>query len=295
MSSIKVSIIIPIYNVAKYVEKCIQSVFNQTYSNIEIIIVDDCGTDNSMEIIYNIISNYDRNKYLIKHHHKNLGISAARNTGINTATGDYIYFLDSDDYIYPYCIESFVSILQDFPNVDMIIGSSNFHPLRNNLSTFYHNHCVIKGLLLKDELLPVSAWNKFINKTFIINHKLFFYENIVYEDVLYNWDIAKHINSIAFNKTETYYYRSDNPNSIMHHYGNKEMDSEVIIIKQMVRSISLKKLSSQLIKILHFSHTAYVRRYGNHEIIIIRYINVLFFLFMTIVLAPNRLRNCKKN
>ena len=93
----KVSIIIPVYNVDSYIETCLQSVFNQTYQNIEVIIVDDCGTDHSMEIVEKVVSTY-KGTFSIKilHHNLNSGLSAARNTGIKNATGEYIYFLDSD-------------------------------------------------------------------------------------------------------------------------------------------------------------------------------------------------------
>ena len=96
----KISIIIPIYNVAPYVERCLYSALNQSYEDIELVLVDDCGTDNSMNIVSEVVEKYVGNKKisLFKHEH-NLGLSAARNTGIKNATGDYLLFLDSDDEI----------------------------------------------------------------------------------------------------------------------------------------------------------------------------------------------------
>ena len=92
----KISIIIPIYNVAPYVERCLYSALNQSYEDIELVLVDDCGTDNSMNIVSEVVEKYVGNKkiLLFKHEH-NLGLSAARNTGIKNATGDYLLFLDS--------------------------------------------------------------------------------------------------------------------------------------------------------------------------------------------------------
>lgn len=87
----KVSIIIPVYNVAPYVEECIQSVLRQDYKNLEIIIIDDCGTDNSMELVEKLVKNSSRDIVILKHDY-NKGLSAARNTGIRRATGDYIFF-----------------------------------------------------------------------------------------------------------------------------------------------------------------------------------------------------------
>ena len=94
----KVSIIIPIYNVESYIANCLHSVFNQTYKDLEIILVDDCGTDKSMNIAMESINKYKSSFYIkVIHHKENKGLSAARNSGIKEATGDYIYFLDSDD------------------------------------------------------------------------------------------------------------------------------------------------------------------------------------------------------
>ncbi len=90
----RVSVIIPVYNSSKHIKECIESVINQTYNNIEIIVVDDAGSDNSVEIIKSI--NDSRIKILeLK---QNVGVAMARNKGIEIATGDYICFLDSDDY-----------------------------------------------------------------------------------------------------------------------------------------------------------------------------------------------------
>ncbi len=92
----KISIIIPCYNVEQYVHKCIESVINQTYSNLELILINDGSTDNTNEVILKEVEKYDNIIYI---RNKNSGVSNARNTGISKATGDYIMFVDSDDYI----------------------------------------------------------------------------------------------------------------------------------------------------------------------------------------------------
>lgn len=102
----KISVIIPIYNVALYIEQCLTSVVNQTIDDMEVILVDDCGTDNSIEIAENFINNYKGNVvFKLLHHKKNRGLSASRNTGIDAASGDYISFIDSDDYVAPKMFE----------------------------------------------------------------------------------------------------------------------------------------------------------------------------------------------
>ena len=96
---LKVSIIVPVYNVAPYITRCLNSIYNQSYPNIEVIIIDDCGTDNSMTIINSYLTSEQHAITKVIHHHQNQGISSARNTGINNANGEYLYFIDSDDYL----------------------------------------------------------------------------------------------------------------------------------------------------------------------------------------------------
>ena len=109
----KVSIIIPVYNVELYIAECLQSVMNQTYQGqLECIVVDDCGTDRSMEIVARMIAGYDGPiEFRVLHHEKNMGLSCARNTGIDAVTGDYVFFLDSDDWISYDCIDYLVSLV----------------------------------------------------------------------------------------------------------------------------------------------------------------------------------------
>ena len=96
----KVSIIIPVYNVAKYIERCLLSVLNQTWPDLEVILVNDCTPDNSMEIVRRVVASHPRGAVVrCLEHEENRGLSAARNTGISASVGDYLYFLDSDDYI----------------------------------------------------------------------------------------------------------------------------------------------------------------------------------------------------
>ena len=99
----KFSIIIPVYNVEKYIKQALESVVNQTFKDFEAIIVDDCGNDCSVKIVKEFADNDQR--FRIIHHECNKGLSAARNTALKVATGDYIVCLDSDDWLEPNCLE----------------------------------------------------------------------------------------------------------------------------------------------------------------------------------------------
>ena len=122
----EVSIIIPIYNVEKYVAECLNSVISQTYdhSKIGCIIVNDCTTDDSIDIVYKIIKKYDGGmSFIICRHEHNEGLSSARNTGIEVAKGNYIFFIDSDDYIYPNSLELLLNASKIYGYPDMLVGN----------------------------------------------------------------------------------------------------------------------------------------------------------------------------
>ena len=101
MINFKVTICVPVYNVEKYIERCCKSLFEQTYSNIEYIFVDDRSPDNSIKVVENILQGYPKRKNAVKliEHSVNKGLAATRNTGIDAASGEYILFVDSDDYL----------------------------------------------------------------------------------------------------------------------------------------------------------------------------------------------------
>ena len=131
----KISIIVPVYNVEAYIEDCLKSITAQTYKgDIECIIVNDCTPDSSCAIIERFIEKYNGAiDFKFLHHTKNRGLSAARNTGIDAATGDYIYFIDSDDEITPECIGLLTEPIEnnkyDFVIGDYAtIGSNNEYP-----------------------------------------------------------------------------------------------------------------------------------------------------------------------
>lgn len=127
----KVSVIIPIYNVDQYLTKCLESVINQTYKNLEIICVNDCSSDNS----YTILEEYFQkdNRIKIIYREKNGGLSAARNSGLDVATGEYIYFIDSDDWIGLDYIDGMVKAIEK-ANTDIVLNT-NIQSVDKNIIT----------------------------------------------------------------------------------------------------------------------------------------------------------------
>ena len=222
MSDNKVSVIIPVYNVAEYIEKCLYSVIQQKTDNIECILVDDCGTDNSIAIAEKIIDQYNGPiSFKILHHDYNRGLSAARNTGIDTATGEYLFFLDSDDEVSGNAIEMLLSEAQEQPDVEIVVGNMYSEPhddyyelkLDNYPYRITSNHQIRKAFFCNQPLIPVMACNKLIRRDFILKNKLFFKEGIIHEDELWIFYVINCIHSIVLINNYTY-IRYKRPQSI---------------------------------------------------------------------------------
>lgn len=130
-----VSVIIPVWNTAKSVEKLIQELFHQSYQTIEIIAIDDGSSDNSLQVLHNLAKADKRLKVI---HQENAGVSAARNRGIDLATGKYLIFIDSDDEILPDFVEALVGAMQKNPNAVLAVVGRKYKKLREGkASTLY--------------------------------------------------------------------------------------------------------------------------------------------------------------
>lgn len=208
----EVSIIIPVYNVAKYIRRCLESVVSQTYQKIECILVDDCGTDNSMIIVKDFINHYQGEIcFKAVHHSHNLGLSAARNTGIRVSTGKYLYFLDSDDSITPDCIETLLFLFSKYPDISFSQG--NILKENGEISTYGFNHSIPEYIHDKEDIykfllskITTSAWNRLISRDFIIENSLYFPVGMIHEDMYWIYFVAKHTTAAAFSLKGTYTY-----------------------------------------------------------------------------------------
>lgn len=188
----KVSVIVPIYNVEKYLEKCINSLLSQTLEDIQIILVNDGSKDNSG----NIAKEYGKNNKgrVIYVEKENGGLSDARNYGLKYATGDFIAFLDSDDYIeknaYEEMYNKAIEENADYVECDFIWEFPN--KIRVDKQYPYKN---------KKEMLSfvrVVAWNKLIKRQLIIDNNLEFPKGLRYEDVEFTYKLIPFINKFAY-------------------------------------------------------------------------------------------------
>lgn len=215
----KVSIIIPVYNVEAYIEDCIASVMAQDYEQLEVLIVDDCTPDQSISIVEKMISGYEGpHTYRIIRHAKNGGQSAARNSGLHEASGELIYFLDSDDYICERAISSLVELYNQ-TQANIVIGNLKAvdhltkRVLHNSiqLSRSYYFFNSLKDLYTCREVIEMDLngipWNKLIEKNFLLENNLFFDVGILFEDDIWSYKVYCCQPKIAVSSVPTYVYR----------------------------------------------------------------------------------------
>lgn len=222
---LKVSIIIPVYAVSDYIERCIQSVMNQTYDSIECILVNDVTPDDSIIKCEQLINSYQGPiNFVILHHEHNRGLSAARNTGSNAATGDYVFYLDSDDEITPDCIEKMIKPIQKDATIEMVLGNHETYIQRPSQDPFKQSQTHLQEgdyvtnekvrILFKNKGYDGHAWNKLIKKDFLHANQLYFKEGVMWEDMLWSFFLMKHLSHLYIvpDTTLIYYIR---PQSIL--------------------------------------------------------------------------------
>lgn len=209
----KISVIVPIYNVEKYLETCINSIINQTYKNLEIILVEDGSPDSCCAICNELAKKDNRIKVI---HKQNEGLSNARNSGIKIATGDYISFIDSDDIIDTDMFEVLVKTLEE-NNAD--ISMCRFITFRENTKPKFKKSNVIKKYSSREAIsslltgkLTSNMWNKLYKKELFKDFRL--ESGVIFEDIIAMHQIFHKANIIVENKSECYGYMKRNDSII---------------------------------------------------------------------------------
>lgn len=231
ISNFLISIVIPVYNVSAYLRQCLESIINQSYSHLEIIVVNDGSTDDSLSICEEYQIKDSRIKLI---NQENKGLSGARNRGIDTATGDYILFIDSDDWIHLDTCQLLIDNVKKI-NTDVVLFSyvkefSNYSEEKFILDgdlIFYEQesgkiHRRIIGLYEEELAHPenadtmVTAWGKLYKTEIIKNNKIYFTDckMIGTEDMLFNAYCFKYVKSISNLHHCLYHYRKNNQSSL---------------------------------------------------------------------------------
>lgn len=202
----KVSIIVPIYNVEKYIKRCLDSIINQTLKDIEIILIDDGSKDTSGSICDEYASQDNRISVI---HKENGGLSDARNTGVKRATSDYVLFVDSDDYIKENMVERLYELLVDH-QVDMsVCGVYNVYSSGEKaqcdvLEEFQCDNITAFGHIMVGEKIPGTICNKLIKRE--IAQELLFPVGRLYEDAFYTTQLMQRVKSVVVTTEPMYYY-----------------------------------------------------------------------------------------
>ena len=253
MSKFLVSIIIPVYKVEPYLRRCLDSIVNQTYSNLEIILIDDGSPDNCPQICDEYAAKDNR---IIVIHKENGGLSDARNTGTEHAHGDYIYYLDSDDELPLDSIHNFIEYAKTYSDAEIIVGKMHCPQneamykgqLFDSVQTFQTNVEFRKLFSSTKEIFPVNACNKLIKNDFILKKNLLFKKVIIHEDQLWEYFVSKVASNVVCINKHTY-IRYITPDSIMTGSSNDaRICSWGIILEKIFSEINQPLFAEQFYK-----------------------------------------------
>ena len=254
-----ISVIVPIFNVGQYLRECLDSVFNQTYKNIEVIAVNDGSTDNSYNILMEYSRKYDNIKIISQ---ENKGQAAARNKGIEQASGKYVHFLDSDDYLDPVTYENLVGKMEKY-NLDLIRFAAkpftdgiDYHVIPNqyDFSKYYDSGTVygkvafLKSLqktLLQKEFSASPCLFVVTRKTLVENDIKFDTSGVKYEDELFTLEVFLNSNRVMYDPG-FYYKRRYRANSLMTTIDEKvSFDSYYYVIFELEKLLNKYSLPEE--------------------------------------------------
>ena len=237
MSEPKISIIIPVYNVEKYLRECLDSCINQTLEDIEIICVDDYSTDNS----YKILEEYQQKDSRIKifRQEKNNKQGAARNRGLEIATGEYVWFVDSDDYIDTNACQILYDAIKEF-DVDMLCFSALKFVDTNDGREFIYDEYCHQGVQINKIYYPKTNWKDICFSNLNVSacmyltkknaiEKLQFREGVWHEDTDFTPILLASVDSFCYTPYTAYFYRI-NQNSIMQTTMSQKRSEDLIKI-----------------------------------------------------------------
>ncbi|MFT9457221.1 MAG: glycosyltransferase family 2 protein [Liquorilactobacillus hordei] len=241
MNNFSISVIIPVYNAIKYLEKTIDSLLLQTKKDIELILIDDESTDGSRELCDKLALKYDN---ILAIHQKNSGPAVARNKGIQVAKGKWIMFVDSDDIVDENFCETSYRLVSKFGADIGIFRYDKFHKYKdikkaNSNGSIYSSKVLEKEKameMLLDDSIGDFSWNKIFSKSIFLDIK--FPENKLFEDLGVMYLLFEKSNSIYFTNTVLYHYRQ-HENSIMHKLSIKSIEDSFNF--RLKRDIFFKK------------------------------------------------------
>lgn len=258
-NNLKVSIIVPIYGVEKYILHCLQCIEQQTYQDIECLLINDCTKDNSMQIVDDFLKNKSQKPFIYRviNHNRNMGLSAARNTGLKNASGDYIYFLDSDDYITATCINEMMNIAINYDvdivwsGIDRIYKDKHKYTPINSENRIYTRKEILEMYI--SQKLYTEAVNKIIKLKYLQTNNIKFVEGMLHEDVNWTFQLLapKFTGAILDKPTYSYIQREG---SIMSHLTQKNYYDQIKNIKIISNIIKTQNLDKDLVYLKYYQY-----------------------------------------
>lgn len=211
-----ITVVIPVYNVEKYLKKCVDSVEKQTYKNFEVILVDDGSTDSSGELCDALAKENDNIRVI---HQENKGLGGARNTGIKSCNTEYIMFLDSDDYIHPELLEKCVDVLKK-NNCDIVLFDMISVNEQGEKGVLYSAPCDSGKILSETEkgglCISPSACDKVYRTSLFKDNGIYYPNKVWYEDLRTTPKLLVFADRIIKSESEPLYYYLQRSDSIMH-------------------------------------------------------------------------------
>lgn len=227
MTTPLISVIVPVYRVEEYLERCVKSILSQTYKNLEVILVDD-GSPDQCPAICDACAEKDARVKVI--HQENKGLSGARNAGIDAASGEYLAFVDSDDYVSPHFIEELYQLLQD---TGCAIGQCRFSYVKGDglVEESDSAFCIYRGESLMEQLYGpeekatcfVVAWNKLYRAELFKETGIRYPEGRIHEDEATTYRLFHEAKKLAFLDRALYGYYTENGGSITSVFSAKRL------------------------------------------------------------------------
>ena len=240
------TIIVPVYNVEKYINQCLDSILNQTYNTIEIILVNDGSTDSSGLICDEYVNLDSRIKVI---HQKNGGLSMARNTGLANANGEYVWFIDSDDWIVDNALQILADQIMQNESVEMISFSMiDFYENYNSYSSPMFLNAVAasdgNNFIASNKLFYAPACSYLYSFNFLKIYNFTFEPNMIHEDDYFNLNCMAQVKQICKIPYGLYYYRRRSNSIITSKASIKKIDS---LIKLILLCQTLKKSTLDMV------------------------------------------------
>lgn len=249
----KVSFIIPIFKVEQYLEQCVNSILNQTYRDIEVILVDDGSPDGCPAMCDALAKKDCRVKVL---HKPNGGLSDARNAGLKIATGDYVVFMDGDDFwTGDNQLEQLIHTVTENPDCDFIgFNCSYYYPESNTYNKWieYSDKVLYPTIgdkalayLVQSGTFPMSACLKMMKRSFLIDNKLFFEKGLLAEDIPWFINVLEKCKKCMFTNQYIYAYRQNVVGSITHSGGERSFNNLLAILKSELIKIESRQFCEE--------------------------------------------------